>query len=271
MLYLISLWRNGKTIQARTSKCFVYAIYAVSACLFDAHANASTEEIQVYTDDLSNPGHFGIDVHNNYVMDGSNDPDYPGGQAPNHVYRLTPEFYYGVTPSVELGFYVLTSHSPDDTTYVDGEKVRLKYIAPHDAAGGGYWGANLEVGRTDLRVSEAPWNAELKFIYGYRWSDWSFAVNSDFDWSIADASQPLSMGLDTKIAYRLSEQYQIGLESYNDLGVVRNPGPLNELSQVIYAALDCEFKEFDLNAGIGRGLTTASDRWVFKFIIGTHF
>lgn len=67
-------------------------------------AHAASEEIQVYLDDLSAPGQFGVDVHNNYVISGAKQPTYVGERPPNHVYRLTPEFYYGITKSLELGF-----------------------------------------------------------------------------------------------------------------------------------------------------------------------
>jgi hypothetical protein len=35
--------------------------------------------------------------------------------------------------------------------------------------------------------------------------------------------------------------------------------------------VDTELGGIELNAGIGRGLTTVADRWVFKFIVGMHF
>jgi len=123
---------------------------------------AAPEEIQVYMDDMSAPGQFGLDVHNNYVISGTTTPSYPGELPTEHVYRLTPEFYYGLTKTLELGFYVLTTDGAGDSVHTDGAKVRLKYVAPHDAETGFYWGLNLEIGRTDLRVSELPWNAELR-------------------------------------------------------------------------------------------------------------
>ena len=64
--------------------------------LGSAPALAAPEEIQVYVDDLTPPGRFGMDVHNNYVLSGRTVPEYPGEQPPDHVYRLTPEFYYGM-------------------------------------------------------------------------------------------------------------------------------------------------------------------------------
>jgi hypothetical protein len=40
---------------------------------------------------------------------------------------------------------------------------------------------------------------------------------------------------------------------------------------VLYGVVDAEIKSFDVNFGVGRGLTTASDRWVLKLIVGVRY
>jgi len=240
--------------------------------LFAAAAYAAPEEIEVYMDDLTKPDHFGMDVHNNFVPSGSSTPDYSGAQPPNHVYRLTPEFYYGISDTLEMGLYLLTTTRPGNSPNFDGEKLRLKYVAPHDEVQGSFWGANFEVGRTSLRVAQDLWNAELKGIYGYRAGNWTYAINSNFDRGISGPIHgPVALDVDNKLAYKTSAGYQVGIETYDQLGPLNNFGRLDRLSQVLYGVVDAEFQKFDLNAGIGRGLTTASDRWVIKLIIGVHF
>ena len=232
---------------------------------------AAPEEIQVYMDDLSAPGKFGLDVHNNYVVSGDSNPAYPGALPAAHQYRLTPEFYYGLTDNVELGMYVLSAFENDGTSHIEGGKVRIKYIAPHDAEKGMFWGVNLEAGRTNLAASEVPWNAELKGIWGFRTGEWTFALNPNIDWSLSSGGGPVTLDVDGKLAYSISEKTQIGVELYSEFGPVRQLQALNQNSKTLYAALDHDFGGMDLNAGIGRGLTSESDKWVIKFIIGTHF
>ena len=130
----------------------------------------------------------------------------------------------------------------------------------------------LEIGKTTLRVSQAPWNAQVKGIYGYRSGRWTFAVNPNFDWSLSGpVHSPVSLDVDTKVAYKTDAGYKIGFESYNELGPLRDLGRLNQLSQTLYGVVDTTVGKFDLNAGIGRGLTTVSDRWLMKFVVGVHF
>lgn len=232
---------------------------------------AAPEEIQVYMDDMSSPGQFGLDIHNNYVTSGSNQPAYPGALPALHQYRLTPEFYYGLTDALELGFYILTAHAVDNTSYVEGEKARIKYIAPHDTSAGAFWGVNLEVGRTSLLASPRPWNAEIKGIWGYRLQKWTFALNPNLDWSLSSGGGPVTLQLDGKVAYSVTEKTQLGIETYNELGPVSSLQALNQNGKTVYLALDHDFGSMDINAGIGRGLNSEGDRWVLKFIVGTHF
>jgi len=242
----------------------VLTCWARTAC-------AAPEEIQVYMDEMSAPGKSGVDVHNNFVFQGAKVPSYVGEQPPAHVYRLTPEFYYGLTDTLEAGLYVLTTHPAGGDTHVDGAKVRIKYIAPHDKEQGLFFGANLEVGRTSLRVSPTPWNAELKGILGYRTGPWTVAVNPNIDGSVSPHGGPVTFGVDAKVAYEINAKTQLGLETYNELGPIAHLDALSANGKYVFAVLDREFDRFDLNIGLGRGVTRDADRWLLKFIVGTHF
>jgi hypothetical protein len=239
--------------------------------LIASAVQAAPEEIQVYLDDLTMPGHFGLDVHNNYAWHASQVPEYDGARPPDHAYRLTPEFYYGLTPSLELGVYVLTAYDRGHDWHVDGEKLRLKYVAPHDGSQGAFWGLNLEAGRTDVAVAERPWNYELKGIVGERVGRWLVAFNANLDSALSSHGGPATLELDTRVGFGVGGATQIALEAYDELGPVSGPGRLHARSQVLYAVLDTDLEACDLIVGIGRGLTAASDGWVAKAIVGFHF
>jgi hypothetical protein len=234
-------------------------------------AYAAPEEIEVYQDDLKEPGKWGVDLHNSYVFSGRRTPDYPGEQPPGRVYRLTPEFTYGLTPQLELGLYVLTSRNAQGDFHADGSKVRIRYIAPHDAQAGFFWGGNVEVGSTSRRVSETRWTAELKGIFGYRQGLWTFALNPNLDWGLSRGGGPVAADVDFKVSYDLGNKTAIGIESYNEIGPLKHLSLSSDNGRILYAVVDKDLGKVDLNAGIGRGLTGASDRWVLKFIVGKTF
>lgn len=258
-------------------KLQLVTIHNVVACLLmigagaTLPAQAAPEEIQVYMDDMSAPGQFGLDVHNNFVLSGAAAPSYPGQAPPQHMYRLTPEFYYGLSKSLELGVYLLATRDAQGDAHFDGSKVRIKYIAPHDASDGVFWGLNLEAGKTSIRVSAMPWNVELKGILGVRSGPWTFALNPNLDSSPSKGGGPVLASLDAKAAYSVTEKTQLGVEIYNELGPLSHPQAFNKNSKTLYAVLDQEIVGLDVNAGIGRGLTPDAERWVMKLIVGTHF
>ena len=248
------------------------AALAAAAALHTLPCAAASEEIQVYLDDLSKPGQFGLDVHNNVVFKGERSASYAGETPPYHQYRLTPEFYYGLTPTLELGLYLLGSRAADGNTQLQGSKVRLKFIAPHDEERGAFWGLNLEVGRTGASASEVPWNAQLKGIVGWRGGGWTFGANPNVDWSISKGGGPAGASLDLKLARDVAPGTQLGVELYSELGPARRIEAWSRNPKTLYLALDKELgHEIDLNLGIGRGLTDSADRWTLKFIVGTHF
>ncbi len=251
-------------------------IFSIGGMILFAAASspawAAPEEIQVYMDEMNAPREFGLDVHNSYVFSGGSVPDYPGAQAPRHVFRLTPEFSYGLTPYLELGAYVLFSRDSRGNSAIDGQKLRLKYIAPKNPDQAYFVGANLEIGKVAQRIDENPWNGELKGIFGYRTDRWTFAANPNVDWKISGpAPSPATLDLDFRIAYRTDQGHQFGIESYNELGEIRHLGHLNQHSQTLYAVIDTSIQGWDINLGLGRGLSSAADRLLLKFIVSLPF
>ena len=82
---------------------------------------------------------------------------------------------------------------------------------------------------------------------------------------------PASFHLDSKLAYKTDGAAEYGLESYNEFGPLRHMGYFNEQSQTVFAVVDVAIGGWDLNLGLGRGLTPASDRWLVKAVIGVPF
>jgi hypothetical protein len=240
------------------------------ACASGA-ATAAPEEIQVYMNEMGQPGEFGLDVHANYVVDGARGPDYAGAQVSRHALRVTPEFSYGLTRTLELGAYILGARDADGHYDVGGEKLRLKFI-PTAQDAPLFYGANLELGRVKQQFDQNPWNGELKGIVGYRGPRWTVAFNANFDFKVSgSAPSPATLELATKIGYAIDDTTQVGIESYNGVGEVRRLGSIGSQEHTTYAVLDTAVHGWDLNLGVGRGYKAASDRWVLKAIIGVPF
>jgi hypothetical protein len=243
---------------------------ALAACA--GAARAAPEEIQVYMDDMDRPGHFGLDLHNNYVFQGPKlDPAAPGMLPSLHTYRFTPEFSYGLTPDLEGGFYILSTVAPDGSLLVGGEKLRLKFIAPRPEDQHWYWGLNLEVGKVSHDYDPNPWNGELKGIFGYHDDHWVLAINPNIDWTFSNrVHAPPTAEIDTKVGYRLDKDLAVGVESYDEAGELKTLGR-GLTAHNVYGVVDTSIRGWDLNLGLGWGLTSISDGLVAKAIVSVPF
>lgn len=241
----------------------------VFGSLFPANAAlAASDEIQVYVDDMNEPGQYGVELHLNYVIDGEKQSGYEGGSPSQHMLQATPEFSYGISNNWEAGMYVPVAYEENGHLYGNGLRLRMKYIATPEEGSKIFWGLNVEYGYSNPRVSESVWGMELRPILGYRTENWLLSFNPilNMDLSGSFNHQP-QFEPAFKVARFVAEGIQAGLEYYGEYGYVNHMLPANEQVNYLYAAVDIVKSGFDMNIGIGRGDGNAPDKWVVKAII----
>lgn len=235
-------------------------------------AIAAPDEIQVYTEDMDDPGQFGLELHVNFALKGATEPSFEGEMQSNHRLQVTPEFSYGLSKTLEAGLYLPAAMSADGNLYGNGLRFRLKYIAPHEEDARLFWGLNGELGRSARRVAESRVALELRPIIGYRDRRWLISFNPilDTDLSSGVSNEP-KFEPALKVARKTGEGVHAGLEYYGEYGPIHHFLPASERAHYLYAVVDLEAKGFDINFGIGRGMENASDQWVAKAIIAFPF
>ena len=260
----------GMTTTNRATRTLATTVATAIGLLGAATARAAPEEIQVYMNEMDAPGEVGLDLHNNYVLSGSSELDYPGAQGSLHRYRLTPEFSYGLTPTIDLGAYLpLLTVADGNGLSAEGIKFRIKYIPAKSFAENTWWGFNFEVGKVSHALDINPWNAELKSIIGGRHGKWLLAANANVDFVVSGPQPgPVTLDVDAKIAYSVSPGTQLGVETYSGLGALSRLGNLRNEDQAIYVVADTSIGKWDLDVGLGRGFGASRDSWVFKAIVG---
>ena len=247
------------------------AALAAAAALAPAVARAADEEIQVYMDEIGPVHALGLDVHLNYVPKGRVTPDFPGEEASEGRFRVTPEWSWALSPTLELGAYLpLAEVTRRGDLEVGGVKGRIKWVAPKAAGQDWFWGLNLEIGRVRHELDDNPWNAELKGIVGTRKGPWTLSANLNIDWVVSGPDKGASpqLQLAFKAAYEVAKDTQIGLESYNGIGTTHRLGRLADQDHQTYLVLDKGFGRWDLNVGVGYGYGRPEDTWIVKAIVG---
>lgn len=251
---------------------FAAALIAATLLPPAAPALAAPDEIQVYTEEMDDPGEFGVETHVNYAIRGSREPAYPGEKPSHHMLQITPEFSYGITKSLEAGLYVPFAIDPHGNSYNNGLRFRLKYIAPRDEADPFFWGLNTEIGYSVRRASESYWGMELRPIVGYRGKDWLVSFNPILDMSLSDnVSRQPNFEPALKVTRKATDSLSAGFEYYGEYGPLRHILPAGERAHYLYAVTDVEMHGMDINFGIGRGFDNTGDKWVAKAIIAFPF
>ena len=234
-----------------------------------AQPATATDEIQVYNAGIAAPGQFTIQQHLNYVPLGVKEPPFPGGLISNNSINGTPEFAYGVTDWWEVGLY-LPFAIKDQQFLSDAFKLRTLFVSPNAEQRNFFYGVNFEFSNTTPKFSQSRFGLEIRPIIGVRNADWEFIVNPIVDVSFGKYGEA-DFTPAARVARKLAPDLFVGLEYYSDFGEIGNFSKLADQQHTLFAVTDFKLGVFDVDFGVGYGLTPASDRWVVKTIVGYAF
>ncbi len=238
------------------------AILSCAAVVCVGARAASSDEIQVYDEAINRPGETSLDLHINYVVSGLKVPEYSGQIPAHHDFRLTPEWAYGLNRNWEAGLYLPVIRAASGDWFLEGTKVRLKYMADNFEQGY-YWGVNGELGFSSHRTEESNWNLELRPIVGYKTENWNLTLNPIVGTAVSGTVHTPDFSPAFKLSRRLSEKDWINIEQYSEFGTVDR---MRSQVQETYLTLDTEVSGHAVNFGIGHGWTLGSNDWTLKAI-----
>jgi hypothetical protein len=237
-----------------------------------AHA-VDVFEIQVYDGAINGARQAGIELHTNFVAAGRELPQFPGEAVPNHSLRLTLEPSLGLLPFWELGAYLQVATSPGEPqAHFGGGKLRSKLMVPRARTGEVVLGLNMEVGRGARVLGSDAWDTEVRPILGWGRGRWFVAVNPILGWALSgDLAAAPELEPCAKVQLAVARQVGLGVEYYAGLGRVDDLLPWSRQQHVVYLVGDLLDGPLELNVGVGRGLTGATDDWTLKAIFGKAF
>ena len=241
---------------------------AAMVLIATAGAARAVDEIQVYNAEIAKVDQWTLQLHLNYAFNGRKQPDFPGGLVAHRALNGTPELAYGITDWWELGFYAPFAIDQNGTPYSNAGKIRQLFVVPNAAERTFFYGVNFEFSYAMPQFSDTQWNVEVRPIVGVRKGDYEFIVNPIVDIGFGQNGDAVFAPA-ARFARKLTETLSIGIEYYSELGPLNGFVPFNEQQHNIYGVVDFKIGRFDVNAGIGYGLTPGSDRVIAKMIIGT--
>jgi hypothetical protein len=236
-------------------------------------------EIQVYGADTVAPKTTMLELHSNFTADGSKpllgsqyaaDRQYPT----NHVEHETVEITQGITNWSEVGFYIFTAARDGQGWQWVGDHIRPRVRVPDSW----HWpvGVSLstEIGYQRRQFSTDTWTWEIRPIVDKQAGRWYWAVNPALERSFHGQSVPdgVEFSPDAKISFDFNKYVSGGLEYYGAFGQLGDFASLHDQQQQFFPAVDLNVSpNWEINFGVGVGVTASSDHLIVKGILGRRF
>jgi hypothetical protein len=230
-------------------------------------------EIQVYGADTVEPKHTMLEFHTNFTFQGIKNPT-DGTRPTNHALHETLEITHGFNSWFETGFYIFTSARKGDGWDFVGSHIRPRFRIPEEW----HWpvGVSLsqEFGYQRRQFSADTWTWEIRPIIDKQLGKWYLSFNPTIGKSFhgENAGKPFEFSPNVKISYDVTKKVAVGIEYYGGLGPIGNFDPIQEQQQQIFPSVDLNLApQWEINFGLGVGMTRSTDHLIAKFILGYRF
>jgi len=244
---------------------FIRPTIALSAFfLFAASARAQQGyEFEVYGASVAPVGGGELELHTNFVPSGSQRLDDAEGRATDRALRSSLELSTGLASWIEASIYAVSyARNGAGVQYV-GNRARLTAVAPHHWSLPFALGLSQEVGYARPGFAENRWAYEITPILGKAMGNVSFLLNPAFERGLGTGAHEWEFEPRARLDYALGNEEAIGLEYYSVFGPVTGFDARSHQRHQLFATGKTELSSRMEGAiGIGRGLTSNSDRWV---------
>jgi hypothetical protein len=258
-------------LQIRMRTVRLLSVALIPALLVPCPARAQDNyEIQVYGASLVDAGHTMVELHSNFTVDGR--AEEVDGLLPTlHAFHETLEITHGFSPWLEVGFYVFTSARNGNGWNWVGDHIRPRVAVPESW----HWPVGMslstEIGYQRRIFSTDTWTWEIRPIIDKQMGRWYWALNPALEKSLTgeSAGRGWEFSPNVAVSYDFTRQVTGALEYYGALGPVTGFDPGPEQQHQLFAAADLNLSpKWEINLGVGRGMTASTDRWIVKTIFG---
>ena len=218
-------------------------------------------EIQVYASNTMPKKSMIIELHSNVSAVG------PRANKSSRPLHETLEVTTGIADNLEFGFYVFTRVNKGRVQYI-GNNIRPRVMAPAKWKLPVGLSLSAEIGfEKDPDSSATNWGMEIRPIIDKTIGKWYFSFNPNFEKVFQDGSA-FEFTPNFKLYY-LINKIGAGFEYYGNVGNAIDWSVGSQQFHQLYAVMDLfTDPRLELNIGVGRGLTSVSEAWNIKVLLG---
>lgn len=236
--------------------------------LLATRALALSDEIQVYDGTIASPGTFNVTLHSNYVAQAGGTTERADAVPADRSLTGGTEWAYGAARWLELGIYTpIYTRSADDRWYYDGAEVRALFVSPDAQRRRIAYGLDVAWAFNSAHWDDRRLSLELRPLLTWHNAGWSVTLNPILE-SALNGWSGWRFEPATRVAYSVDAIWSLALEEYaDDTGTIVHAAPLREQNHRLFAVVDARLGAWNIEPGLGRGLTTGSDGWTIKLIL----
>jgi len=227
-------------------------------------------EIQVYASPTQARGSTIFELHSNYFIDG-NKQSVDGVIPTHHSVHETLEITHGISNNAELGFYIFTNiTSPYGFQFV-GIHLRPRVKAPDSWNIPFGLSLSTEIGYQKAQYSSDTWSLEIRPIVDKQWGKFYASLNPTLGISLKSDYNKSTPTFDpnAKLSFQFFRNATLGVEYYGGMGYINQFEKAPDQGHALYLVYDMiNNAKWELNVGLGWGLTPATERMAFKTYMG---
>lgn len=231
-----------------------------------APAQAAPYELTVYSDDIAAPGETELETTFSVARPRS------AAVSTSPVGQMLLEVTHGLAPGLAIGIELPAVYT-SQTRKLQGMAMELHYVAPHNKAGGWFWGVRGGLGRiASVYEDDTALSVEINPIIGYRGAGHRLLFNPSVEKALRGPERALRFEPSAKWAVRASGRTELGLEYFADWGPTRQLLPPPRRNETLYLVWDHKAAFGSVSVGLGQALRPragSDDKWVLK--LGLQF
>jgi hypothetical protein len=264
---IVAIFQDGKMKNNRRldmrAAMLLFAVLVAPAIAF-----AQTDEIQVYDAAIADQGKFNLTWHNNFTPKGLQQPAFPGGLVNDKTLNGVTEWAYGVAKWFEAGLYLPLYSIPSSRgPAINGGKLRALFVVPNADDRKFIYGVNFEFSYNSKHWDSRRITSEVRPIIGWHLHPVDIIINPIVDTNYSGGFRNLEFVPAVRLAHSLSKAWALGLEEYDDYGPLRRFNRFNDQYHMAYFVVDHDSKALNVEAGVGVGMTSATDKITLKLIL----
>jgi len=250
--------------------------FVLAALVVCAAAPASAQdlfEIQVYPYETMEPGRTMFEFHTNFIPSGTRDTA-DAQYANHHQFHETLEITHGWTKRFETGFYFETAYVPGVGTKFTGFHIRPRFSVPESESIPFKFSLSMEYAWNEPGFDPNAQTLEIRPIFERQEGRLYVSFNPSMSLAVKgpDAGSAPGFEPSMKLGWDFSKKVQAGVEYYTETGTVRHFEPFDDEHHIVFGAADLNVSpDWEINFGVGRGLTGTSEHWIVKSIVGYRF